>query len=713
MNEQAETKRPYRFYKVLTWALLGAVLVYIVCAMSLTSEHTWETPFYNAGDISEVSINPFRREAVQDGGTQEADGTVTLEQGSFRYTLSFKGYSEDWQYFCIRIDDLTADTLAATATYEQVVDGAVEGSVTQTYTLTEGMNVLTLPAQKFSHVRLSFRGASGTSFVVGKLQFQENPPISVTGLMVLWGVLTAAAYLVLSGILWILYRRSVRRGHPWHLPLYGGINILQEMYLAIAGRLAAVQGRFSINPKRRRIIRTCLFLGMLFYCMTVIFERQYRPLFRFQGLLVVLILCAIAFFCIEGAPKKKDWNNPLVWAWIAVAVMMCISDFVTTKQANYYPWIGFVLIAFVGFFIFVWNNMEHRDEILEDFARAVHIFFWITVVYCVLFRPHDPAVRYAGITNNPNGMGVYTAIFWAVVLASLEYALRTHAKKRLLFLYIVEACLVFSLAWKAQSATALIAIALVAVVWLIRMIVYAFHHQRKKALLGVLISAVVLFLPLHIALSEGLIHVPYVLGTEMSYADDVQIERTTLGTVVYAADAEEENALTDSRLFGKLTSVTWAQALSGRNYIYKEYLRDMNWFGHNTWPDVFGQNNPRNAHNEVLNQGYRYGIFTVIPYIVMLVAVLARTWRYGGRSRRYAILPFFVCLAAIVESMGDVVMTPFHWPTWFGLYLLMGCAFCEEDMVGDADDLCYHQQIESEWKDPAQAEKENTVGEKI
>ncbi len=690
MSEEIQGKN-YKFYKILAWALLGLILTYIVCAMSLTGDHTADTPFYNEGDVSELSIYRFRRDVVQEKGYQEESGTVVLDQGNFNYTISLSGFSDAWNYLCVRIDDLSADSIIWEVTYDRIKNGEVVESATETYTLIEGMNALSLPDLKFDRLKINIYGEDGCSFSVGKIQFQENLPPVVSGRTIAAGVLTVLGYLILSLIVWIIYRRSDRKRR---IPFYGAVEILQECYLAVAGRLAELQDRFHVNPKRRRIIRTCLFLGMLYYCMSVIFERNYIPAFRYKGLIVILFICAIAVFSIEDSPTKKNWNNPLVWGWLITAVMMCISDFVAYKDADYYPFIGYVLIIFIGFFIFVWNNMKDRGEILEDFARSVHILFWIALAYCVLFRPHDPALRYAGFTNNPNGLGVYTAIFWAVILGSLEYVIRTQGKRRILLLYIIEGCLAFSLAWKSQSATALIAIGLAAVIWLIRMIVFSFRNGRKRVLIGTLVCAVVLFLPLHIALSVSLLNVPEKLGTAIVYDDDVSIERVQIGTVAYASENESDSWLKDNRLFGKITSSSVAEASSGRTYIYREYLRDLNWFGHNTWPDVFGADNPRNAHNEVLNQAYRYGIFTTIPYIVMVAAVLVRTWKYGRKKTRYAVLPFFVCLVSVVESLGDVVMTPFYWPTWFGLYLLMGCVFCEESLMEEEDDPSWMKKID-------------------
>ncbi len=689
-NQEIQGKK-YRFYKVLVWALLGAILTYIVCAMSLTSDHTVDTPFYNAGDISEISIRNFRSEIIEDEGYQEKSGLIVLEQGMFYRWITLTSYSDAWNYLCVRLDDLTADSIECEITYQKLKNDEVTESVDESYTLEEGMNVLLLPEQKFDKIRIRFYGENGTTFSVGEIQFQENLPIYVNGTTIAIGVLTVVCYLVLSGIIWIIYRRS---SHKRHIPCYGAISILQEFYLAIAERLAKLQSKVHINQRRRRIIRTCLFLGMLYYCMTVVFEKNYSPVFRFKGLFVILFICAIAVFSIEENPTKKNWNNPLVWGWLIVAVMMCVSDFVIPKETNYYPYVGFVLIAFIGFFIFVWNNMKNRGEIIEDFVRASHIFLWVVVTYCVLFRPHDPDVRYSGITNNPNNMAFYTVFFWAIVLGSLDYAIRVQKKKRVLLLYVIEACLVFSLAWKTQSATALITMALVGIIWLVRMIVYVFRNKRTKALIGTLICAIVLFLPIHAALSFGLLRVPEQLGTAIVYEDEVIIESTQIGTVAYAAEDESGNRLRDNRLFEKLTSSSLAEALSGRNYIYKEYLRDLNWFGHDTWPDVFGDDNPRNAHNEILNQAYRYGIFTAIPYIVMLVAVIARTWRYGRKKINFASVPFFVCLAVIVDSMGEVELNPFYWPAWFGLYLLMGCVFCEESLIEEEDDPCYNKKLD-------------------
>ena len=102
----------------------------------------------------------------------------------------------------------------------------------------------------------------------------------------------------------------------------------------------------------------------------------------------------------------------------------------------------------------------------------------------------------------------------------------------------------------------------------------------------------------------------------------------------------------------------------------------MNLVGHKDRPVMWGHR--RQPHNAVLGIAYNYGVFTAVPYLIMLIAVVERTFRYSRRKGQLASVPFYVCTFAILASMADNVEQPFVWLPWMGLYLLMGSVFKEE-----------------------------------
>ncbi len=663
--------RETKIFRWLAWALLGAVLVYIVCAVALTGGHTFNEPFFNCGQVDEFSITTFRRDIEQEGGHQETSGTVVLDRGEFSYTLSVGKYSADWNYLCVRIDDLTRGSFGCEVTYENVEEDEVVESATETYTLSEGINQLSLPEQAFTRIRIRFFGEAGCSFTVGLMQLRENPPISKAAKMLLIAVLTIFCYIFLSGFIWRVFRK---RGWLGRLHPYACIELLQEAYLVALRRAAEFRERVPGLYRYNRLLRTILFLFLFCsYIARRMPNRMFAVKSQYYILIFALVLGVIGILSVGKEPTKKNWNNPLVWGWLLTGVLICVSDFILMGSSSRIG--GYAMLLGIGFFIFAWNNMEDRGEILEDFVRAIHVIFWILTAYCILFRPDNSSTRYSGFDSNPNVFAIILTVFWAVALGALEHAIRTHKRKRDLLFYMTEACVTFSFLWKTQAATELVAAALAGVVWLVRLCLYTPRNQIRKKLLTTVVVAFVLFLPVHAVLSLGLQYVPEKLGTTVASEEDLEIERVVLGTEVYAAEAE--STLQDNRLIQKLTASSLAGALSGRNYIWKEYLRDLNLFGHGSNPYMYIQGTRHYSHNGVLGTAYYYGIFTAVPYVVMLAAAFVRMWRFGRKRLKYAAVPLYVCIPFLVEISAECVEIPFSSFPWIATYILMGCVFCD------------------------------------
>ena len=78
----------------------------------------------------------------------------------------------------------------------------------------------------------------------------------------------------------------------------------------------------------------------------------------------------------------------------------------------------------------------------------------------------------------------------------------------------------------------------------------------------------------------------------------------------------------------------------------------MNLVGHKDRPVMWGHR--RQPHNAVLGIAYNYGVFTAVPYLIMLIAVVERTFRYSRRKGQLASVPFYVCTFSILASIANV-----------------------------------------------------------
>lgn len=91
------------------------------------------------------------------------------------------------------------------------------------------------------------------------------------------------------------------------------------------------------------------------------------------------------------------------------------------------------------------------------------------------------------------------------------------------------------------------------------------------------------------------------------------------GTIhVYAAEREDMSQ-TSQRIRQKLLNSNSINGLfSGRLYHYSTYLSQMNLFGHTKRATVYGSN-INSAHNGVLAYAHMYGVYIIVPYIMMLL----------------------------------------------------------------------------------------------
>lgn len=650
-------KKSNVFYKIIAWILVGVLLSVVGCSVVVTGNIPLKDSVFHIGDVYEIKDSVYKTEFVQENGYQEDTGKIVLDKGSFDYTIWVFGNHNKWNYFCVSLDEVEDQTIKCTIRYAIRNDNAEE----KEYVLKDGINLLEIPKNSFEVMDMHIIGDTGNSFVVEKMELREYSPFLKPNREFIIVGLLFIIYVIFSVLLIICLKKK-----RIVFNLYSWIEVMQNIYILVAGQFRRIVFRLSIF--QRRYLRRLCFLFAFVYSVFVEVSRVYYEKFKYHLVIYSVILLFIAIISIEKKSYKRNWNNFLVWGWLLFGGMVCISDFFTPKDFQFW---GYTLLFVGGFYYFIWNNLERPEEMICDFVWAVHAFFGLVIVFCLFFRPEMEGMRYSGISKNPSIFALYLGTIGAIVLGTLDNKIRSNRKWYHLLLVIAEGCVVLTFLWKTQSAGPLLCMATIVVIWFFRTNLYLKKKKRKKVLAVVVLSFVLCFVPVYGGITWSLQHTSQSLNSAITFEGETPSAKLTFGTVSYAADIGEK--LKDSRLGSKFSQMTVSGLLSGRNYYWKTYLRNMNLLGHKERPIMWGKH--IFPHNAVIGIAYNYGIFASIPYIIMLLAIIERTFRYSRKNVCFASIPFYVCLSSIIMSMSDNVEQPFVWLPWMGLYFLMGIAF--------------------------------------
>lgn len=648
--KNARKKKPLFFI----WVQLGLIISFVLCSI-LMSGNSSIYLFYNVGDVYEISNN------IYDTPNQP-----------YGYGITIKDNKNQWNYFCVDIKN--KDIVNWNIAYEKRENEEVIKSRDYNVKLHSGMNLLDVPKNSFNMIKITIADENKAAYTIKNMQLRENKPT--------WNFLKAAMifcmsfiiYTFGSGIILLFWRRI-----GITFDLYTWVEMLQDIYIVFGRQLSRIIRRFPLMTNYRNVIRIVSFLMIFLYSFWVEASNLYFPRFKYHVIIYSFLILIIALASIESDMKRKKWNKILSGSWLILWGMACVSDFLIPKEFRF---VGYAMILVIGFYIFVWNNMKNASELLKDFSCAVHIFFVLMTIFCLLFRPETMGIRYTGFSKNPSVFALHLGTFWAVTVSELEFRIRRKHNFTKILPFILEACVIIVFIWKAQSACPLLCMLGIAFIWFVKTFYFARKEDIYKNFRVVMISFMILLIPVYMGIDWGINNIPHKLGRTITFEGEESSARIEYGMVVHASDLKEK--FERNRLVQKFSRNNLSGMLSGRDYYYRAFLRDMNLFGHKKRVRVWGYE--RLPHNAIIAIAHRYGVFASIPYIVMLITVISRTFKYSKRKSEYAAMPFYVCLSTIVMSMVDNVELPFIWLPWFGLYLMMGVVFVKhEEILSNVD----------------------------
>lgn len=643
----------------LFWTVILAVIgimVSVVASFMIISEKSGIERIYDTGQVCDIFEDIYHEPGEGMEYLAEKGVLVVKEENAYKY-IDLYQMEEQWKYIVLELSGFNVEELACRLIFYDNV-GAEQG--TQDVSLQPGKNCIKIEGeQEYSGISFVFPQA-GTEFYIEDMQFRTDKPVFSWDEFMKYAVISMAGYVLVSILGYTLWRRK-RISLNW----YAGIDGIQQSYCMIGNKCTGFAQKLGDRTKSR--LRTGLFLFMIIYMQIIMNLGLYESgvSYKYQALVCSEIIFGVALLCREQKLEKQNWNNKLAGSWYFLWLAACISDFLVTKR---YAWTGYIMIFSVGQMFFMWNNMKDRSLLIKEWMTAIRWSFVCNVLFCFLCRPEVVGTRYIGGYYNPGMFAMYLLFVWLVLLQSVDEKLKQGMKLKYYLLEIIGSGILLTLLWKTQSASGILPAAVAFFIFGVKQIA-----GRRNGIVKLAVTTLLLGMVVSTATSWSINHIPQALHTEIKFESDTHIAQREmpLGPVkVYAGN----ESITDSRIYQKLFKSPSLESFTTRRSVYwAGYLRGMNLLGNENKEYLWGKN--RWPHNGFIAIAYRYGVFTVIPYTIMVITSMIYSWHYLRQKGAYGLFIFSVNICSFILILMENLELPFLFLCWFCMYLMMGILF--------------------------------------
>ena len=366
---------------------------------------------------------------------------------------------------------------------------------------------------------------------------------------------------------------------------------------------------------------------MAFVCRQGLY--QGRAYFKYHGLVFFLVLCGVVWVSWERELKPVRWNSAVAKCYLLFWLLVCVSDFVVSKR---FKFVGYSMLFGMAAVFLVWQQMEHREDMVRSLCRAAELFAAAGIVFTLLHRAEVTGFSSGGYLSNPEEYGVLSAFFVLVFLAEL-YDLWQRGKFGAGFLVSLcgVACSLLQVIWSGRWYAVLYAVVLT--LFAVAGALFGIGRLSSSAKIKIVLCATAA------VLAAGLYRIAVRPAPENP-----------------SAVLAEEN---------------WEYRLKAVNSVAGE----LNWFGHK-------QPNPKigdrrcNPQSSILQIGYRYGMLAVFFYIALFGLAFIKSvhtlWNKRRDWNRTDLLAAGVFGFWWTVGLFAGLEYPYYQPVWVFLYLMPG-----------------------------------------
>lgn len=632
------------------WILTGLLLSWAVTAVLVTPRGSLND-FYDYGKICDYTIDQIN----------------TAGDGPKIFYLRGKG---PWGYLYISLGGTDKHEINTIISFYGQNSELLSS---QTAALTQGRNEIALPAMSISYFSLDFQNNENVPFYITGLFVSADQNIPSPPAFALLYIFIFSLWCALGKIL-SLCKKSYKLSEHLFCTINAISYCLQGLWQFWGKYLQTIsKNNETFKSRIRRICFFLIFMSLIITSKFLNYNDSYT--YRFFILIVCTCIFVMGCMCLPRISPRKTALNLLSASFLVFCVFTCISDFVVRKKFMYS---GYWLLILWGFFFWVWGNMKQPQKLFREWFDSFEIVFWISVSYCLFCTVKVPDY-YTGMTNNPNTLGEFMSIAIVILLGKLW----DPSEKRFWRTAITACALDFALYYTvlSQCRAALVADFFVLSLFFFRRLHSRGHITGHAPLAGIL-CALLLWIPINLGSDFVMAHNHFISDHFTVYNQAAMEEPPMLpDDMVYAAQEE----VTEGKIMARFKNyVNLDQFSSGRLTIYKKYLGDLNLFGHYTSDEVGGIR--IGAHNSILMIGYRYGIFTMLPYTIFLACSLIYGFRYMLFSRvkenMHGFTVFGLLLSSFLFGMLDNIEQPLRYIPWFTFYFTTGFFFYGEQKEG-------------------------------
>ena len=349
--------------------------------------------------------------------------------------------------------------------------------------------------------------------------------------------------------------------------------------------------------------------------------------------LILVLLLAILINDKKHPNCTKRIDLTMLSFWMLYATYTFIADLLVDKIPRF---AGVeVFIVFTAFAYF-WASKEIDEDYMIEFENSIHLFLLFLVVTSLSANKEIEIlsnVRYSGPFTNPSIYALYLASLWAILQALLEGEIRGRKRIFKVILLIIEIMIVGVLLISTQSLTPIIAICFVTLLFVARCI--SRRYGTKTAVIITCLGILVI-----IALGSIVLH----------------------GNLI--------TIMGDSRIAHKFKYNDLTAILSGRDYYYRCYLREMNLFGHGSKPYLATLGKKILPHNMWIGQAYVYGVPIIVPFFLLMIKAVEKAVKYARNNTDHSAIPLYAIVSFLVMGLADNVDRYFIWLPWITCYMM-------------------------------------------
>lgn len=658
-----------KFSKVISF-MIGILISIAGTAMLISGSFNLKR-FYDVGKVCDI---PEMERTVWSGAqfNYETGHLEFLEEKVIKNIVMEGGKQRRWNYLYITVSIPENEDLELQITCRDKTGADV---YQKNQTLVTGKNCITTEDVNYSSTILEIQGKVGNKVGIEKIQFREQEEVFTWHQAVMYFSLIFVGYVI---IIWIGKKIIDKKNKKIHFSLDPFLKGLELWFIRIGDTLGGMAGEMSKTLKKR--IRVGVILFLFFYMQIMSMTSLYlkESLFKWHMLVCIIAVILLCIFSWERPLQRIHCNKRFVKIWFIFWVMAAISEFVVPKRFGYQ---GLIMIFVVTPFFLIWNNMEDRDEILRNFQSALEWWFWINVPLCYFKSPYTEGIRYLGISKNPNIWAMSLIFVSAVFLGKAEkYSDKKGLKNKCHgVLNFVAIGILWDFIVKTGSSSGLIPMVIMSVFWGMRQLV----KMRKQDAGGeriLYLAGGILIVIFFTCINDWALRNIADENTITQSDYELEVFNENMQFFSLKVQASELEKVKNNRVYQKIFySGSMESFTTGRTLFWKEYIRDLNLWGNTFAPTLRGRR--ISSHNAMLAVAYRYGIFSIIPYSILIVYYLFYAFKYREQAEEKEGMEFFiksVAVNVVILMMMENVEFPFYYISWYAFYFIIGRFFGNE-----------------------------------